>query len=544
MFTEAIAEAKDKRQPLYAAALDTMKAFDTVWHESLLRKLYIRGMDKHWSIRSKMIQNMVIRIRVGDELSRSVIIQQGVGQGRPWSSHDYKVMIDDILHRITETGIGITIGPYTCSSPTCADDMLLLANSPDDLQMLLDIVLAYSQDEHYTIHPTKSMITVFGRKPSHEISWTLGETMIPTVDSCKHLGIERITQDRSNSTIIKQCISTARRASYALMGAGFHGNNGSSPMVIRQLYLLYVVPRCIYGLETLIFKKSHLEALERYHRKTLKQLLSLPDRTANEAVYLLAGIPPITALLHMKTLNLMGAIARSPDSMLHQIGQRQLAVKDTTSHSWFTHMCSIAELYDLPSPHQLYVTPPSKLQWKHLVQQQVLRHYEMILQQSATSKSTLKFLNTDCLSLKKPSIFISSVEDTETDVMRTRVHLRFITGTYMLQYNRARFNNYTVDATCLLCGTEKEDILHVISRCPAYQRSRQRFHDELRDANLLPPGATSPRITSLLALDPAQCSHDPHLYQTSDRSQLFHLSRKYLYAVHSARNHYININSK
>ena len=150
-----------------------MKAFDTVWHESLLRKLYIRGMDKHWSIRRKMIQNMVIRIRVGDELSRSVIIQQGVGQGRPWSSHDYKVMIDDILHRITETGIGITIGPYTCSSPTCADDMLLLANSPDDLQMLLDIVLANSQDEHYTIHPTKSMITVFGRKPSHEISWTL-----------------------------------------------------------------------------------------------------------------------------------------------------------------------------------------------------------------------------------------------------------------------------------------------------------------------------------------------------------------------------------
>ena len=166
----------------------------------------------------------------------------------------------------------------------------------------------------------------------------------------------------------------------------------------------------------------------------------------------------------MKALNLMGAIVRSPDSMLHQIGQRQLAVKDTSS---------------------------SKLQWKHLVRQQVLKHYETILQQSATSKSTLKFLNTDCLSLKKPSIFISSIEDTETDGMRTRVHLRFITGTYMLQYNRARFNKYTVDATCLLCGTEKEDILHVISRCPAYQRSRRRFHDKLRDANLLPPGATS-----------------------------------------------------
>ena len=34
MFTEAISETKDKRQPLYAAALEAMKAFDTVWHES------------------------------------------------------------------------------------------------------------------------------------------------------------------------------------------------------------------------------------------------------------------------------------------------------------------------------------------------------------------------------------------------------------------------------------------------------------------------------------------------------------------------------
>ena len=96
--------------------------------------------------------------------------------------------------------------------------MLLLANSPNDLHILLDIALAYLQDGHYTIHPTKSMITVFGRKSSPEVFWSLGETTIPTVDSCKHLGIERITQDKSNSSIINQCISTARRASYALNG--------------------------------------------------------------------------------------------------------------------------------------------------------------------------------------------------------------------------------------------------------------------------------------------------------------------------------------
>ena len=145
----------------------------------------------------------------------------------------------------------------------------------------------------------------------------------------------------------------------------------------------------IYGLETLIFKNSHLEALERYHRKTLKQLLSLPDQTANEAVYLLAGIPPITALSHMMALHLMGAIARSPDSMLQQIGKRPV-VRHTTIKTAMEASCTSG--------------------------QQVLKHYETILQQSATSKSTLKFLNTDCLTQKKPSIFFSSVEDTDTDV--------------------------------------------------------------------------------------------------------------------------------
>lgn len=375
MFTEALAEAKDRRLPTFAAALDVQKAFDTVWHASLQRKLYLLGMDDNWLLRKNMIDNLSIRVRVGDTLSRPVKIHQGVGQGRPWSTHDYKVMINDLLGTALKSGLGTKIGPYSLVAPTCADDMLLLTNDAHELQALLDIVLEYSRDERYTIHPTKSMILVYGRckTPDTEpvYSWTLGDSIVPITQSCRHLGVERFSEDRASTKLMNDCISSARRALYALMDSGFHGNNGNSPAITRQMYLIYILPRCIYGLESMVLKKSHLEVLERYHRKTLKQLMSLPQRTASEAVHLLSGIPPITASLHIRALSLLGAIARSPESIMHQVGLRQLAVKEPNSNSWFVYMYNVTTMYNLPTPHELFKYPIPKVHWKPLVRRKV-----------------------------------------------------------------------------------------------------------------------------------------------------------------------------
>ena len=39
MFTEALAEARDTKTTLYTVCIDASKAFDVVWHNSMLRKL-------------------------------------------------------------------------------------------------------------------------------------------------------------------------------------------------------------------------------------------------------------------------------------------------------------------------------------------------------------------------------------------------------------------------------------------------------------------------------------------------------------------------
>lgn len=549
MFTETLSEAKDCKLPTFAAALDVKKAFDTVWHPTLLRKLFLCGIEDHWLIRDLMVRNLHIQVRVDDKLSSPVHLQQGVGQGRPWSTTDYKLMVNELLNTITGSSLGSKIGPFSLAAPTCADDMLLLSHDPDDLQGLLDIVLAYSHDQRYTLHPTKSMVLVYDQKRTKTAGpWSLGSTIVPVEPLCRHLGIDRFSEDSSNSNLITNCISTARRASYALMGAGFHGNNGNSPVVIRQMYLLYIIPRCTYGLECMVLKKSHLAALERYHRKTLKQLMSLPERTATEAVHLIIGIPPITAFIHMKSLSLLGAIARSPGSILHDVGQRQLSVKDLNSASWFVYMITVTELYGLPSPHELFAHPRSKKQWKTEVKKAVYKHYSDEMSDTAREKSSLSNLCIQDLSLHKPSPLVTTVSVSLTDVQRARVQLRMATGTYTLQNDRARFNKNPTDPTCQLCYTEREDLAHFLTRCPALTEARSRFYEEAecrpppdRDKDSTLTYAGNPNRFSLTRFicDPAWFRHDPYQSLRGDTKEIYdyyYFTRKFVHILHSERN--------
>ena len=52
---------------------------------------------------------------------------------------------------------------------------------------------------------------------------------------------------------------------------------------------------------------------------------------------------------------------------------------------------------------------------------------------------------------------------------------RLMTGTYMLQATRARFNQHQVDPTCLLCCKEPENVEHFLFRCESLTQVRDQF---------------------------------------------------------------------
>ena len=66
---------------------------------------------------------------------------------------------------------------------------------------------------------------------------------------------------------------------------------------------------------------SEIETLSRHHRNILLKIMHLFSRSPAESVYILAGVPPVEAILDIKMFNLLGMIARQgPENPLHKIG--------------------------------------------------------------------------------------------------------------------------------------------------------------------------------------------------------------------------------
>jgi hypothetical protein len=107
---------------------------------------------------------------------------------------------------------------------------------------------------------------------------------------------------------VEENIKKARRSDYGLFGSGYHGNNGLDPDTLIHLFKTYITPVLLYGTELIIPKPTPLIQLELFQKRMLKQLLSLPTRTADAAVYVLSRILPVEAQIHIRTLGLFNNI--------------------------------------------------------------------------------------------------------------------------------------------------------------------------------------------------------------------------------------------
>ncbi|KAH3888565.1 hypothetical protein DPMN_012603 [Dreissena polymorpha] len=58
------------------------------------------------------------------------------------------------------------------------------------------------------------------------------------------------------------------------------------------------------------------------------------------------------------------------------------------------------------------------------------------------------------------------------EVTRLSVRFRLLTGTYILQVNRSRFNQYAIDPVCPNCKDADETVGHFLLQCPALKHVR------------------------------------------------------------------------
>jgi hypothetical protein len=469
--TEAIAQVTAK-DPLIIITLDVEKAFDTVDHKILLEKLYRTSIPLPlWAAVSSIYEAPREHVVLSSFDSRKYEVRQGVRQGGVLSTHLYKLYLHELLVQLQRHAEGLYLGPYFLGSPTCADDLLLMARSELDMQLMLDAVNAYAKAHKYRINPTKTTLTFYGKKQDGDLY--LGDDIISPTKEFKHLGILRTNKGNNNSTLLEDRAKTGRRTVYALMPSGLHGQDGLSPATASSVIRAYVLPRMIHGLEAMILKNGDLMVLEKAYKQILRDIQSLSKRTASEAVYLLMGMLPIQAEIHIRTLSLFGAVMRLEEgTLLRNLAERQLAVNSNPRTCWFRYVWDIAKTYGLESSLiGSTLNPISKEGWKDLITSSVKNFWVMKLKRTAIEKSSLKHINLIYLSEGEPHP-VWPEDAPPVGILAASYRAKMLSGTYILQSTRAKFNQHEVDPICLLCREEEEDMIHFIVRCPALKAIR------------------------------------------------------------------------
>ena len=230
---------------------------------------------------------------------------------------------------------------------------------------MLNIPEDYANSEHYTISETKSVVLCVSDKDSEKRSFRINNSEVPVVETATHLGIPRDNCSKFGTNLVaEERISSARKAVYAMMGAGLHGINGLNPLVSMHLIKIYIIPRLVYGLDVVRLTIKDMNSLMTYFKRLLKQIQHLPDRTSDSATYMMLGEPPIIAEIHKRVLTTFGSICRDYDSIENQIAWRQLSLKDKKSNSWFILVHEILSKYNLPSAFEILENPIGKCTWK------------------------------------------------------------------------------------------------------------------------------------------------------------------------------------
>ena len=134
--TQVLEKASEYQIPLYMAFIDYEKAFDSIKHKTVFDALTKQGVQtKFINILKKAYNGGTAQIRT-DIMSEKVKIMKGVRQGDTLSPILFTAALEEIFRRV-DIREGVSINEEKLNNLRFADDIILLANTEEDLQRII-----------------------------------------------------------------------------------------------------------------------------------------------------------------------------------------------------------------------------------------------------------------------------------------------------------------------------------------------------------------------------------------------------------------------
>jgi hypothetical protein len=309
-FHEILKSRQIEKKKTYVCFIDFRKAFDTVWHDGLWKRLWDSGIrGKAWRIIKNLYKNIQAQVLVGDAKTKSVRMLQGVRQGCPLSPILFNFFVNELARMLEKTGVGVKYCDEIISSLLYADDVVLMADTKEELQVLIDTVDQFCRSWHMDINLKKCEVMVMqpqrgysfcspkdrkegpcGPACSMAQHWSCRGTKLKVVDKYKYLGIwftyNLDWTEHINVTLAKADGKTANLRKLF--------SNKKVPARAKTLvWLSYVRPTLEYGGEVWKADPQQLEKLEQVQTRSGIKIFALNKKAHRCAIHALMQVPPL-----------------------------------------------------------------------------------------------------------------------------------------------------------------------------------------------------------------------------------------------------------
>ena len=178
-----------QNKKVYVYFVDFKGAFDSFPRDCMFYKLRCSGLSSHIVDVLRLIYGKTTnQVWFGNTLSTMFETIQGVRQGCVLSPILFALYLNDLEEILPG---GIFLGQTNVKVLLYADDLVLLSDTPDGLQEMIDALFAYCLRWGLTVNMDKSKTLVFrktARIPANLV-WHFGNEQIQNVNQYKYLGV-------------------------------------------------------------------------------------------------------------------------------------------------------------------------------------------------------------------------------------------------------------------------------------------------------------------------------------------------------------------
>ena len=301
---------------LYVAFIDYAKAFDTIWRDGLWYKLVKEGIGgKFLNILKSMYEKSKSCVFINGERSQFFSSFAGVRQGEILSPLLFAFYINDLEEFLKSKKIKTLknlskmsekIANHMGLQPNFimellalyyADDTIILAESPDDLQNSLNELFNYCQKWKLKVNEDKTKILCFTKKRKNEHTFSYNGQNLEIVKDFVYLGVTLTTNGISQKSVQAR-IPPTHRAIFSTLSM-CRANELPIDLTL-ELFQKIVAPCTLYGAE--IYGFRNCGQLETLQHKYLKYALKLKNATSTHMLLGETGFFPLEYYIKIKML--------------------------------------------------------------------------------------------------------------------------------------------------------------------------------------------------------------------------------------------------